>query len=97
MNELERKQLFDIVDGSRVIKGYGYDWVQNVANYLIEEGVVLAKTGYWIKEPITHSTLALRRNHGICSNTIYVCSECVKTRNLSSNFCPECGAKMFKE
>lgn len=94
MNELEKKRFFDIVDGARLIEGYGYDWVQNVANYLIEEGVVFAKTGHWIKEPIAHSTLALRRNQGICADTILVCSECGTTRNLPSNYCPNCGAKM---
>ena len=94
MNELEKKRLLDIVDGSRVIEGYGYDWVQNVANYLIEEGVVLEKTGHWIKKEVTHSTLALRRNQGICSDTILICSECGTTRNLPSNYCPNCGAKM---
>lgn len=94
MNEMEKKRLLDIVDGSRVIEGYGYDWVQNVTDYLIEEGVILEKTGRWVETPITHSTLALNRNQGICANTIYVCSECGETRNLRCNYCPKCGAKM---
>ena len=89
LSELEKKKLLDIVDGTRVIEGYGYEWVENVANYLIENGVILERTGHWIKQH-AHDT----RETWIC------CSECGYPTTLmwgKEKYCSNCGAKMDEE
>ena len=94
MIKTEKEKMFEIVDGTRLIEGYGQDWTWNVVDYLIENGVVLGKSGHWICETIPRSSLSESRNQGFVSNSIYRCSECGITRNLRSHYCPQCGSKM---
>jgi hypothetical protein len=97
MKEFERARLFNVVDGVRLIEGYGQDWTWNVVDYLIEEGVKLEVKGSWLREEAPQSHLSLSRNQGFVDNSIYKCSECGRTRALKTNFCPCCGAKMITE
>lgn len=52
----------------------------------------------WIKESTNHSSSWAselhRRSQGFSDSTVFVCSRCLRSRNLRSNYCPNCGAKM---
>lgn len=64
-----------------------------------EEVLSPERIAVWVEETIGNDSSNWARNYhkssqGFSSSTVFKCSRCFKSRNLRSNYCPNCGAKM---
>lgn len=64
-----------------------------------EEVLSPEQIGVWVEKPLlNHSSGWAREYHersqGFSASTVFKCSRCLRSRNLRSNYCPNCGAKM---
>lgn len=57
-----------------------------VADYLLANGVIVQKKGKWVSAPI--------KDKGYDSKTIPTCTCCGYQSFITYTYCPECGAKL---
>lgn len=67
------------------------DPIEAVADYLLDNGVVVREKGEWIDWAKHHGVVFF--HHGIRSVGV-VCSLCNKLSDNKFDFCPNCGADM---
>ena len=64
------------------------DYIENLADYLIANGVTVQKHGRWIQEG--NAVYMWRHNCSLCGDPVY-------NKIKPYNYCPNCGAKMDEE
>ena len=79
----DREKLIEILS-IPIFPHLDADPAEVVADYLIDNGVMVQKQGRWKQARHTEAPL-------------YICSKCDKSEYKQHNYCPNCGAKMDKE
>lgn len=82
----DREKLIELIQNA--VGGCARHWAETIADYLIENGVVIREKGEWIikEEKDTFGFI----NH-------FHCSQCQRESKDKGNFCPNCGADMRGE
>lgn len=88
-----REKLVELIESTRY---WGSNTSEEIADYLISNGVTVQKCGYWI-------SLTDCANAGvycsICNKKVYKedYAWCNRKNKLRSDYCPHCGAKMLPQ